>query len=136
LNEERLKTEVENFKEFAESRRATSGMCHEIITDLVVLGTPREDQLSVAAPLKEMDANVNVDEVDTSKEGTDQDDDCEAPYKRNRSDLKPEMRQCQDAGKVDDNLHGLTQTDCKPSLKAGKGNTASKLKATAKRRKR
>ena len=67
-------------------------MCHEIITELVVLGTPREDQLTDAAPLKEMDANVNVDEVDISEEWTDQDDDCEAICKRNRSDLEPEMR--------------------------------------------
>jgi hypothetical protein len=85
LTEERLKTAVEKFKEFVESRRATSEMCHEIITDLVVLGTPREDQMSDAAPLKEMDDNVNVDDVDIFKVGTDQDDDCEAPCKRNSS---------------------------------------------------
>jgi hypothetical protein len=45
-------------------------MCHKIITDLVVLGKPQEDQLSDAAPFKEMHANVNVEEVNISNEVT------------------------------------------------------------------
>ena len=43
LQEELLITEVEYFKETVETRRATTELCHKIITKLVEIATSREE---------------------------------------------------------------------------------------------